>query len=104
MTRQQMVRQISKKTRQYENIVSDILHQYIDLLRQELINGETVTIRNFVTLHVADRHPRCARDPKTGEVKYFPNIKVVKCRASRNLRKEINGVIPDEDADEEEEE
>lgn len=103
MTRQKMVRKIAKKTHQYESVVSDVINEYIELCRQQLLEGGAVVMRNFIKLEVRDRKPRFSRNPQTGKVEFYQTRKYVKCIASRKLRKEINGVFDSEDIEEEEE-
>lgn len=93
MNRQEMTRVIARKRNMRVGPVGDIIDDYIELCRQNLINGEPVVMRNLITLEISERHPRYGRNPKTGKVEYFPLLKAIRCKASKKLKKEINGVF-----------
>lgn len=93
MNRQEMIRKISRKRSIRDYAVSDIIDDYIELCRQNLIDGEPVVMRNLIKLEVGKRNPRRGRNPKTGKVEYFPILNVIRCKPSKSLKKAINGVF-----------
>ena len=101
MNRQEMTRTISRKRHLRDGIVGDIIDDYIELCRQNLINGEPVVMRNLVKLEISERHPRYGKNPKTGKVEYFPLLKAVRCKTSKHLKREINGVFETSEGEEE---
>ena len=99
MTKQKMVRQIARKTHQYESVVSDVIDLYIDICKKQLLEEGAVLMRNFVKLDIRERKPKWSRNPQTGKIEYRKARKYVKATGSRSFNREINGVFDEETED-----
>jgi len=60
-------------------------------LRDGMVKGQSVEIRNFGTWHYRDLSGRTGRNPKTGEALKIPARKRVVFRAGKLLREGVRG-------------
>ena len=75
---------------------ADFVERTFDIMRQTMLNGESVKISGFGTFLVRNKSPRKGRNPKTGEDMILPGRRVATFRPSHILRGAINGEdIPD---------
>jgi integration host factor subunit alpha len=75
---------------------ADFVEQVFELMKQNMLNGESVKISGFGTFVVRKKKPRRGRNPKTGEPMTLPGRLVVTFRPSHILRAAINGeAIPE---------
>ena len=85
-----VVRYVSDKTMITERDAGLIYDVVIDCLRNFLIEGHTVKIRNFGTFYTKERKPRKAAHPKDGTPIVIPAKNIVKFRASETLTEKVN--------------
>ena len=69
---------------------SDIVEDFIELIKTGLVEDEKVMISGFGSFEVKDKPPRRGRNPQTGESIILRARKVVKFKPSQILRKAIN--------------
>lgn len=70
-------------------LYTELCDTLADVIIDELIAGEKVQWRNFLTLEVVTRGARKGRDPLTNKVKEFPPAKMVSCKISKNVKELI---------------
>ena len=69
---------------------SDIVDSVFSVLKDTLVNGESVKLVQFGTLTVRDKSPRKGRNPRTGEPMTITKRKMVSFRPSKQLRERLN--------------
>jgi nucleoid DNA-binding protein len=63
---------------------------FFNTIKNSLIKGQRVEIRNFGSFEVRTYKARGARDPRTGEKIQIPGKKLPRWRTGRGLKEEIN--------------
>jgi integration host factor subunit alpha len=69
---------------------SDIVDTVFSVLKDTLVNGESVKLVQFGTLTVRDKSPRRGRNPRTGESMTITKRQMVSFRPSKQLRERLN--------------
>lgn len=84
------IHDLARKTgcRKYE--AENFLHAYKELMRDYLIAGETVRIKNLFKVEVKDCKGRMARNPKTNEPVEMLPYKKIKFTVSEGLKRAVN--------------
>ena len=67
ITKQALIQEIAKSTGFVRNDIKTVIEQFLDLLAEKLIEGNTIEIRGFGTFACKPRKARPARNPRTGE-------------------------------------
>jgi integration host factor subunit alpha len=70
---------------------ADFVEQVFEIMKQNMLSGESVKISGFGTFVVRKKKPRKGRNPKTGEAMILPGRLVATFRPSHILRAAING-------------
>lgn len=79
--------QISNKT---EEIVSEVIDNFLNALKEELKSGSKIEIRGFGSFELKLRKGRdSARNPKTGEIVSVPPRYAVCFKAGQELKKSV---------------
>jgi len=95
----------------YENLpfdkqkASEIIEQWIELIKDGLLRDEKVMISGFGVFEVQSKHARPGRNPQTGERITLAARNRVKFKPSQILRRQLNGgtdVGGEDDGDEDE--
>ena len=74
-----------------KNRSAKMLELLLELIKNDLDNGEDVLISGFGKFCVKDKTPRRGRNPATGDDMLLSQRRVVTFRCSHLLRKKING-------------
>jgi len=69
---------------------SEIVDTVFSVLKDTLLNGESVKLVQFGTLTVRDKASRRGRNPRTGEPMTITERKMVSFRPSKKLRERLN--------------
>lgn len=69
---------------------SDIVDTVFSVLKDTLVDGESIKLVQFGTLTVRDKSPRKGRNPRTGETMTITKRKMVSFRPSKQLRERLN--------------
>jgi len=83
----------------YDNLPFDkqratqIVEDWIELLKLGLADDDKVMISGFGVFEVKSKHARPGRNPQTGQKMTLDARKVVKFKASQILRKQLNDSI-----------
>jgi len=70
---------------------TQIVEDWIELMKEGLINDSKLMISGFGVFEVKEKHARPGRNPSTGEKITLAARKVVKFKSSQIFRKELNG-------------
>lgn len=63
-----------------------VIDAFILAIKEALIMGERISIRDFLIFEIVDRKPQKRRNPTTGLIELYPQTKALKCRLSEGLK------------------
>lgn len=90
MTKSDLVQRIARQfpgiSRQEARIMVDL---FLKGMKEAVISGDTIELRDFGVLRVRTRAPRKGRNPKTGEPVMVNKRKMVYFKQSRSLKARI---------------
>lgn len=89
MTKKEIVDFIVGKTGFKESQVKKCVQLTLDAIREALVRGEKIELRNFGVFKVKVRRPRQGRNPKTGEVVPVPERKVVVFKPGLEMKEKV---------------
>ena len=71
--------------------VADVITHTLDAIRDALVNGDTVELRNFGVFKIEIRKERIGRNPKNPSVDIrIPARKVVKFRSGKEMKSQLD--------------
>lgn len=97
VTKKDLIDRIAANTGIRRNDVKDVVQQFLDLVIDELGNGNRLEFRDFGVFEVKHRAPRLAQNPRTLERVEVPAKPTVKFKTGRLMRESIEQVITGED-------
>ena len=90
VTKQDIIGEISKGTGLTQADVKVAVEEFLSVVSDTLVGGQTIEIRGFGTFLTKIRKPRPARNPKTGEVVPLSERRVPLFKFSSDLRATID--------------
>ena len=92
ITKQALIQEIAKSTGFVRNDIKTVIEQFLDLLGEKLIEGNTIEIRGFGTFSCKPRKARPARNPRTGETVLIDERLVPTFKFSNDIKDKINSL------------
>ena len=92
ITKQALIQEIPKSTGFVRNDIKTVIEQFLDLLAEKLIEGNTIEIRGFGTFACKPRKARPARNPRTGETVLIEERMVPSFKFSNDIKDKINSL------------
>ena len=92
ITKQSLIQEIAKSTGFVRNDIKIVVEQFLDLLGEKLIEGNTIEIRGFGTFACKPRKARPARNPRTGETVLINERLVPTFKFSNDIKDKINSL------------
>ena len=92
ITKQSLIQEIAKSTGFVRNDIKIVVEQFLDLLGEKLIEGNTIEIRGFGTFACKPRKARPARNPRTGETVLINERSVPTFKFSNDIKDKINSL------------
>lgn len=92
ITKQSLIQEIAKSTGFVRNDIKIVVEQFLDLLGEKLIDGNTIEIRGFGTFACKPRKARPARNPRTGETVLINERLVPTFKFSNDIKDKINSL------------
>ena len=92
ITKQALIQEIAKSTGFVRNDIKTVIEQFLDLLGEKLIEGNTIEIRGFGTFACKPRKARPARNPRTGETVLIEERLVPSFKFSNDIKDKINSL------------
>ena len=89
LTKAEMIAAVAEATETSKNAAGKAFDAVFDVIAQELIKGEKVSIHGFGTFTVKQRSARKGRNPQTGKEITIPAKKVVGFKASTSVRDKL---------------
>ena len=75
----------------HQALVADVITHTLDAIRDALVNGNTVELRNFGVFKIEIRKERIGRNPKNPSVDIrIPARKVVKFRSGKEMKNQLD--------------
>ncbi|MDR3320345.1 MAG: HU family DNA-binding protein [Desulfovibrio sp.] len=90
MTKAELVEKIHAKGLPTKSKAEDALNAVVNVAREALVAGETITLTGFGSFRVVTRAARKGRNPQTGEEIIIPASKVAKFTPGKGLKDAIN--------------
>jgi nucleoid DNA-binding protein len=94
ITKKELVERIAGSTKDKRGDVKQVLQLFLDLILDELGNGNRIEFRGFGVFEVKERAPRSAQNPKTLQRVLVPARRTVKFKAGRDMRTRLEGKAP----------
>lgn len=92
ITKQALIQEIAKSTGFVRNDIKIVVEQFLDLVGEKLIEGNTIEIRGFGTFACKPRKARPARNPRTGETVQIEERMVPTFKFSNDIKDKINSL------------
>ena len=92
ITKQSLIQEIAKSTGLVRNDIKTVVEQFLDLVGEKLIDGNTIEIRGFGTFACKPRKARPARNPRTGETVLIDERMVPTFKFSNDIKDKINSM------------
>lgn len=86
MTKTELVDELADRADLTKRAADDALNAVLDIITEELADGEKVTVTGFGTFLVRHRAARMGRNPQTGEPIHIPAQNTPAFRAGSNLK------------------
>ncbi len=95
VTKRDLVVELSNRTGMTQSQSFDLLQQALDLITEELSNGNEVTLRKFGTFEVRVSKAKIGRNPnKPGSEMRIPPRAVVRFKPGNELKAQVATVLP----------
>ncbi len=95
MTKRDLVVKIAKDTSFIQNDVAIVVQKTLDYIAQDLIDGNTIELRNFGVFEIKVRKSRKGRNPNQPKNEVvIPERTVVKFRAGKELKEAVEKLNP----------
>jgi len=89
MNKEELVKEISKKTKLPQKNVSEILNTTIETIEKNVSKGKRVTLVGFGTFESRKRAARTGRNPQTGKEIKIPAKKVPAFSAGKKFKEMV---------------
>ena len=90
MNKQELIAAIAEKAELERDDAKKALNAFIEVVGDELKNGEKIQIIGFGTFEVSERAAREGRNPQTGEAMEIKASKNPKFKAGKALKDSLN--------------
>ena len=90
MTKRDLVVKIAKEVDLIQSDVAKVVQKTLDYIADELVNGNTIELRNFGVFEIKVRKSRKGRNPNQPQNEVIiPERAVVKFHAGKELKEEV---------------
>lgn len=90
VTRKELATAVNEKLGLSQRSAAEIVDTVFTVMKNTMIDGESVKLVQFGTLAVRDKAPRRGRNPRTGEAMIITERQMVSFRPSKRLRERLN--------------
>lgn len=90
MNKSELVDSVSKKSKLSVKEAASAVNAFMDVVKESLADGDSVTLVGFGSFVVRDRAARTGHNPRTGETLNIPAIKVPAFRPGKSLKDKVN--------------
>lgn len=82
----EVIRKISKKTSFSQKDIKEIMDAFDEVVFEEMVAGNSVTVTKFITVETADVKARECRNPQTGELITVPAHRKPKAKFGKKIK------------------
>lgn len=86
MTKLELIDQVSKDTNMTKKDTAIIINKFLEVLKQDILDGNKVVISNFGTFYKKDIEPFKLYNPQNGEEMIVENMVRIYFSSSKNFR------------------
>lgn len=86
MTKLELIKKLAEESNLTTGEATKFLNSFVEVVKNELKQGNEVAITGFGTFKVSERAERKSRNPQTGEDIIVPATKAPTFKASKNLK------------------
>lgn len=90
VTKKELTNRVHEKVYHPKGNCEEIIEVLFDEMKDALLNGEKISITNFLSLEPIEKDWHKGRDPQTGNVVEFPPHKTLRFRLSGSFKDELN--------------
>ncbi|MDO5021903.1 MAG: HU family DNA-binding protein [Eubacteriales bacterium] len=90
MNKTELIAAVAKQAELKKVDAEKAVNALIDVVKEQLSNGEKVQLIGFGTFEAKERSARTARNPRTGEEISVPSSKAPSFKASKVFKEELN--------------
>ena len=90
MNKSELVKSVSQITSKTKSETDKMIDAFIEVIKANMVNGNSVKIAGFGTFGVSVRKARTARNPKTGTTLEVPERCVPSFKAGKELKTLLN--------------
>ena len=81
---------VSKKSGVQNYVCEKVFDTLIHEIGTALMRGDSVTIFGLMKISLTEKGERFSRNPRTGQMDYYPPVKMVKVSMSKQVKDMIN--------------
>ena len=89
MKKNEIAKEISRRLGIPKIECDKVIETLAEVVKDALANGENVKIRDFVNFEIHEYKARNGYNPFTGEKEKYAPIRVVKCKAGKNIKNAV---------------
>jgi len=93
MNKTELIGKVAQTAGMKKKDTEKVINSFIDVVKDALAQGDTVTILGFGTFLARERAAREGRNPRTGEPIQIPATRVPVFRPGRALRDSVSGAV-----------
>lgn len=86
MTKTELIEELSERANLTKRAAEDAINTLLDIITEQLAQGNKVTLTGFGTFLVRTRAARMGRNPQTGDPIHIPAQETPAFRAGSNLK------------------
>lgn len=86
MTKTELIEELAERANLTKRAAEDAINTLLDVVTEQLAQGNKVTLTGFGTFLVRTRAARMGRNPQTGEPIHIPEQETPAFRAGSNLK------------------
>ncbi|MFP4236358.1 MAG: HU family DNA-binding protein [Desulfonatronovibrio sp.] len=90
MNKTELAAKLAERTRLTKAQAADALNGVIEIITDQMKDGDKVILTGFGTFSVGERAPRTGRNPQTGAEMTIPAARVPKFKAGKVLKEAVN--------------
>lgn len=100
MQKSELIQGVAYHTRLPQRVCGYVIDTFLDEVKQTLINGEEVKLKQFGNFAINTRGKRSGLDLQSGEVVIYPARRVVKFNSCQELKDKLNEIPVKEEEEE----
>lgn len=90
MNKAELITEMAAKTELSKKDVEATLKAFMEVVSDQLVEGNKVQLVGFGTFDVSERAAREGRNPQTGETMHIPASKAPRFKAGKSLKDAVN--------------